>query len=222
VGGISFSVPRRPLIGLNVSGLLHMGGYTGANMFGLRYDYGHLVKSIIHFLITQKSATVLLVPHVFGTHSESDEMLCRKIYDELAAQYPGALGLVRGRYNQHEIKYVIGQCDFFIGSRMHACIAAVSQSVPAVSIAYSDKFVGVMQSLGLSTLVVDPRVLDQDEILRTIERHFEDRSNIRRHLAQKMPEVCSTVLSLFQRLNLVQANPNIHRTTDACDTVVAG
>ena len=48
------------------------------------------------------------------------------------------------------MKYLIGQCDFFVGSRMHSCIAAVSQCVPAVSIAYSDKFIGVMATLGLS------------------------------------------------------------------------
>ncbi len=221
LAGVSLSDLQRPLIGLNVSGLLHMGGYTASNMFGLRCDYALLVRSIIRLLVTQKSGTVLLVPHVFGSHAESDETVCRKIYEELAPEYPGALGLVQGRYNQHEIKYIIGQCDFFIGSRMHACIAAVSQSVPAVSVAYSDKFAGVMQSLGLSDLVVDPRALDQGEILNTISRLFEDRSNIRRHLTQKMPEVRTIVLSLFQDLKVGQANSDIHRRVEVSDTVAA-
>jgi polysaccharide pyruvyl transferase WcaK-like protein len=219
VAGISFSVLRRPVVGLNVSGLLYMGGYTRANMFGLRCDYAQLVKSIIRLMITGKSCTVLLVPHVLGTHAESDESSCRRVYDELTAQYPGALGLVQGRYNQHEIKYLIGQCDFFVGSRMHACIAAASQSVPAVSIAYSDKFAGVMQSLGLSNLVADPRILEQDEILRIIDRSFEDRSNICRQLAEKMPKVRSTVLNLFKSVDLVQADPSISQPKEACDRV---
>ena len=219
VAGFSLAASNRPLIGFNVSGLLHMGGYTGMNMFGLRCDYAQLVRSIIRFLITEKSGSVLLVPHVLGTHAESDELSCRELFDELAAQYPGALGLVQGRYDQHEIKHLIGQCDFFIGSRMHACIAAVSQSVPAVSIAYSDKFKGVMESLGLSTLVADPRILEQDEILRIVERSFDDRSSIRRRLAERMPEVRSTVLNVFQ--NLIPDDPATAGLGEPCHTVAA-
>ena len=34
-------------IGINVSGLLHSGGYEGANQFGLRVDYPQLVRRLI-------------------------------------------------------------------------------------------------------------------------------------------------------------------------------
>jgi len=38
-------------------------------------------------------------------------------------------------YGPSETKFLIGHCDFFVGARMHACIAAVSQYVPAVTLA---------------------------------------------------------------------------------------
>ena len=42
---------KRLLVGLNVSKLLYMGGYTRSNMFGLREEYPALVKHLISFLI---------------------------------------------------------------------------------------------------------------------------------------------------------------------------
>ncbi len=127
---------ERPVIGFNISGLLYMGGYTQNNMFGLKDDYRQLVCGVIEHLI-QKGAAVLLVPHVFGTkeNPESDSAVCEQIYAGLKKKYQNRLYMVRGSHNQSEIKYIIGLCDFFIGSRMHACIAALSQSIPTVGIA---------------------------------------------------------------------------------------
>lgn len=184
-------------IGLNVSGLLAMGGYNRKNMFALRVEYNSLIRSIIRLLIECKNASVLLVPHVIGSGSECDSPACERVYMELKTQYGGQLALIRGNHNYREIKSIIGQCDFFIGSRMHACIAAVSQCVPCVSIAYSDKFMGVMETLGAEATVADPRIVDEEAILRNIDEAFEHREEIHQQLGQKMSEVRKRVLSLF-------------------------
>ena len=105
---------------------------------------------------------------------------------------------MRGTYNQSEIKYLIGQCDFFVGSRMHACIAAISQLVPAVCIAYSDKFAGVMETIGIESMVADARRLSASEILQMVEESFEHRAITRQILKRKIPEVKSAVLNLFR------------------------
>src|ERR1017187_7345175 len=67
-------------VGLNVSGLLSMGGYNRQNMFGLRVDYNELVRSMIGLLVERKNATVLLVPHVFGSGAECDSPACERVY----------------------------------------------------------------------------------------------------------------------------------------------
>jgi colanic acid/amylovoran biosynthesis protein len=185
------------LVGLNVSGLLFVGGYTRRKMFGLKVEYSRLVYNLIGFLVEQKKANVLLVPHVFGEHSESDATVCARLYEALKDKYPGQIGWVRGSYNQSEIKHVIGMCDFFVGARMHACIAAASQNVPVVPMAYSDKFVGVMQTIGIEANVVDLRTMNEAEILNVIDQAFEHRAHVRQQLARTMPEVKEAVLSLF-------------------------
>ena len=53
---------------------------------------------------------------------------------------------------------------------MHACIAALSQGVPCVGVAYSMKFAGVFESIGAGEWVVEARDLSTEEAVnRTME-----------------------------------------------------
>jgi len=190
------------LVGLNVSGLLYMGGYTRNNMFGLKVDYHELIAKILDLLINQNRATVLLIPHVFGIENpESDAKACLAVFDHYKDQYEGKINVVRGSYNQNEIKYIIGLCDFFIGSRMHACIAAISQCIPAVSIAYSKKFLGVMETIGVEDLVADPRKLEMNEILMIIRESITNKDIHRQKLNNDIPHVKKTVLNLYSAMD---------------------
>lgn len=188
---------QRPLVGLNVSGLLLMGGYTGRNMFGLKADYHSLVRYVIECFIREMNSDVLLVPHVLAHTAESDADACSKVHGELNQRCFGRLHIVRGTFDQHQTKYLIGRCDFFVGARMHACIAALSQGVPAVSLAYSRKFIGVMESLGIAGLVADLRTLSQNEVLGKLRETFAQRTQISLLLRQRMPEVRQTVIKVF-------------------------
>jgi polysaccharide pyruvyl transferase WcaK-like protein len=190
-------------VGLNVSGLLWMGGYTQNNQFALKTDYRLLVEKLIDYLIREKDARVVLIPHVFGEEkgSESDQTVCEMLYQNLKSRYANKLFSVRGKYDQSEIKYIIGLCDFFIGSRMHACIAALSQGIPTVPVAYSKKFIGVMKTIGVESYIVDPRTMKEREILHTVDRTWTERDSIRQHLKSKMPEVKARVLNLFKEID---------------------
>jgi polysaccharide pyruvyl transferase WcaK-like protein len=145
---------------------------------------------------------VLLVPHVYGeVHgSESDTVASRQVYLKLQGRYGPQLRFIQARYSEGEVKSLIGRCNFFIGSRMHACIAAVSQGVPAVPIAYSNKFVGVMQTINIAALVADARTMSEEEILRLIGRAFKERDSIRQSLEKTIPAVQESVLGVFNHL----------------------
>jgi colanic acid/amylovoran biosynthesis protein len=185
---------NRPLVGFNVSGLLYSGGYTGKNELGLKADYRVLVEKMIDFLVREKSAAVALVPHVLtenlpGGPGEGDDAVCREIFTRLQSKYPGQIFFAGADFTSSQVKNVIAQCDFFTGSRMHACIAALSQGVPAVAISYSDKFVGVLETIGMTEAVADPRKLDENQILQIIGEAFDRRESSRRHLLTVIPEV---------------------------------
>ena len=193
------------VVGLNVSGLLYSGGYTHDNMFGLKADYPNLVRQVARRLLDRQGVVVLLVPHVFPAgdmECESDPKACRRLYEALCPEYPGRVFLAQGHYDQAEVKYVIGLCDFFVGSRMHACIAAMSQGIPAVGLAYSKKFKGVFDTVGVGDCVVDLRACDEASACAAVEDAFARRQAIHEHLMQAMPQVRSSVLNVFHGIEV--------------------
>lgn len=199
------------LIGINISGLLFSGGYTGDNMFALKTDYGRLVCAVIESLLeVDREAVIILVPHVFppaGYEAESDPAACREVLTQLNSKYHDRVHLIEGPYDQAEAKYIIGRCDFFIGSRMHSCIAALSQNIPAIGLAYSRKFHGVFESIGLAECVADARSLDQNEVLRKVHAVFEHRDEVRAHLSDITPRIKQDALNIFKDVQ-IQSNHN--------------
>jgi polysaccharide pyruvyl transferase WcaK-like protein len=198
-----------PLVGLNVSGLLYIGGYTRRNMFGIKADYRRLMHDLIDFLIRKHCVHVMLVPHVIGAgvDSESDVTACHNIYIDAGDSLQGSLHLLEGEYDQHEIKALIGRCNFFIGSRMHACIAAISQCVPTVGLAYSRKFHGVFESVDMEESVIDVREFDEKSIIAAVDRAYQRRAELRAKLDSKIPTVRASVLGLFSLISQEKAVP---------------
>jgi polysaccharide pyruvyl transferase WcaK-like protein len=187
------------IVGLNISGLLLPQKGAPQGVIGKRYE--QFIYGVIDTLIQKYKVSVLLIPHVFGESGEADTRACEQIYETVNMNYREQIGVLRGTYNQNEIKYVIGLCEFFIGSRMHACIAALSQYIPTVSIAYSDKFTGVMETVCGQHLVADLRRMNVETILSFVAEVFEERSPIRKELQFRIPIAKDAALNMFNRFN---------------------
>ncbi len=200
------ATPRLPgagecdcLVGFNVSGLLYNGGYTRNNMFGLRSDYRSTVEAVGEALLRRDGTSLLLVPHVFtpSGHVESDPDACRWLYDALEPRFPGRVFLLEGEYDQSEIKHVIGRCGFFVGSRMHACIAAASQGIATAPMAYSRKFAGVFDLLDAKDCVVDLRDRSTDQAVRDVIEVFDRRASVAAGLDRRLPAVREALRAVF-------------------------
>jgi polysaccharide pyruvyl transferase WcaK-like protein len=192
----------RPLVGVNVSGLLYIGGYTRDNMFRCKAGYPDTIRAVIRMLVEDCNADVVLVSHVIGTHFQSDLRAAEAVVKDLPESCRRRVYNLETGLDQHEVKYLIGKCDFFIGSRMHACIAALSQGVPAMGLAYSDKFSGVLRSIGVRALVVDLRVRNLAETLGDVREGFGQRQVTREFLLNSIPAVRSRVLDFFKQPEL--------------------
>jgi len=202
---------REMLIGLNVSGLLYRGGYTRRNMFNLRVDYPELMQRLVQTLLARDGVRVLLVPHVFPPPAlavESDAEACRQVRESISERYRERVYCLEGRYDQNEIKYIIGLCNFFVGSRMHACIAAASQGITTVPLAYSDKFKGVFDTIDSGELVGDLRELTIDEAIRHVMQVWERRTVMARHLEEVIPRVQRTVKAAYTAIFSPEGKPS--------------
>lgn len=190
---------KKNLIGVNINGLVYHGGFTSGNMFNLKADYSTLVKDIIREILKIKENTVLLIPHVFADpgHVESDIGANQNVYMNLCDEYPGRLFYIDGIYNQSEIKFIIGECKFFIGSRMHSCIASISQGIPTVPLAYSRKFYGVFESIGMGYAVSDLMISKNKEVIEHVMNIYKNRNSQCRDLKKNIPSIQNSIYQMI-------------------------
>ncbi|MEA3213065.1 MAG: colanic acid/amylovoran biosynthesis protein [Chthoniobacter sp.] len=197
----SGSVPPG-IIGVNVNGLMYRGGYTQANMFGLKMDYVAFLRELVPALLKEHPGEIWLIPHTYAPDGnlESDLAASRAVRDSAPAELRPRIRIVTREYDQHELKGIIGQCDFFIGSRMHSCIAALSQGIPCVGVAYSMKFAGVFESVGMKDWVVDGREVDADEAIERIIQLHRQRDEVRENLWKRAEEARARLKEVFKMI----------------------
>jgi colanic acid/amylovoran biosynthesis protein len=189
-------------IGVNVNGLLYYGGYTRNNMFGLKLNYRLLVPELLNALLMEQSSDIWLIPHTYGPSNsvESDPEANRQVWRTLSTTNQKRVHIVAEEYDQHELKGIIGQCDMFIGSRMHACIAALSQGVPCIGIAYSMKFKGVFDSVGMDDWVIDGREVSNERAVASALNLYRNRDIVRQDLKRKSELAKNRLKEVFQQL----------------------
>jgi polysaccharide pyruvyl transferase WcaK-like protein len=161
-------------VGINVSGLLMGSGYTGQNEFGLTMDYPGLIRDLVCHFQARPGVEVHLVPHVIvpeGRMAAEDDY---RASAALAAEFPGVV-LAPAFETPSQAKSYISGLDFFMGARMHACIAAFSSGVPVVPMAYSRKFAGLFGSIGYDRTVDCTRETSAT-ILAKIAAAYDDRA----------------------------------------------
>lgn len=135
-------------IGLNVSGLCYSN--TFRSLTGQFENYPELIHQLInHF--TRKGKHVYLIPHSYcygnPEPSNDDIVACKAAYERLEDK--SNVTCVDYDMTPPQIKYVISQMSFFLGSRMHANFAAIYTRVPLFGLAYSYKFEGAFNANGL-------------------------------------------------------------------------
>ncbi len=187
----------RPRVALNVSGLLAMGGYGGDNDFGLRVDHLALCQQAVTWLVDVAGADVLLLPHVVAG-TESDVAAAQSLLARLPLPMHAHVRSAGEGWDAGQVKWLAGHCELLVGARMHACIAALSQGIPAVGLAYSDKFAGVFETVGAQALVADQRTLGAEDTLALVQRAFRDRAALAARLAQVLPGVRERVQAVVE------------------------
>jgi colanic acid/amylovoran biosynthesis protein len=195
-----FLLDNPDAVGLNVNGLLYNRPYeVNASRAA---EYRSLVERLVETFVEELGVPVLLVPHVYGDGpmSESDVKASRELYERLAGRYGARLYLLEDRLDQNKVKYVIGRLSFFAGSRMHACIAAISQGVPAAGIAYSRKFIGVYRSVGLEDAVVDLGVCDEECAAARLVRIYRERDRFSGLLEREITSVHGKLADEFKNI----------------------
>lgn len=161
-------------IGINVNGLLYFNGY--GEIKGKFDTYKELLYKIICSLL-ESDHNVLLIPHTYdaGQPIWEDDLVAIKDLAKTIGH--SKLSYLDKNYDAQELKYIISQTEFFCGSRMHSCIAALSLSVPTIGLAYSYKFEGTFRMFEQSDYVMDIDNLQPSNIDSVVSKVLSKISN---------------------------------------------
>ena len=193
VGGGAFS-SNRETVGMNISGYI----YSNRSVNLLKdFDYFRLMRKLVDLFIDEFDVDVLFVPHDYSRIPKIDDDLvaCDALLSTISDRHQGRVSIVREHLRAASLKSIVGNCSFFIGSRLHSCIAALSMGIPAVPLAYSYKYRGVMEKIGLEDLVCDPRVEEEAAILARVRDFYINRDELTRLLKTRLPAVIDSALS---------------------------
>lgn len=180
-----------PTVGLNVSGLLFNRPADAAVQYGLKANYRQIMNSFIRRILEESDSRVLLIPHVIAPRGsfESDVDACEKLASAFRVEFPDRIRVVPSLQDPSDIKWVISQCEWFCGTRMHSTIAALSSGVPAAAISYSPKTLGVFETCAQGAHVADPKARSTEEMTEHLWRSWQERDSARKSLHAALPDV---------------------------------
>ncbi|WP_458781228.1 polysaccharide pyruvyl transferase family protein [Arthrobacter sp. D3-16] len=125
-------------VALNVSGLL-----WNSDSHLPKEQYRSLTRGIIDGLLA-RGENVTLLAHVLDNPSIDNDI---PVLEELACEFGGRVNVyIPG--DLKEARSFIAGSKVVIGSRMHACLNALSVGVPAIPLAYSRKFAPLLEDIG--------------------------------------------------------------------------
>lgn len=162
-------------VGLNVSGLTYSN--TFRTLSGQFASYPYLINAIIRYFQSQ-NVPIYLIPHSYNYNhpeeSNDDLVAIRDLYAKL--EDTTNVHVVDRDMISPQVKYVISQMSFFIGTRMHANFAAIYTKVPLFGLAYSYKFQGAFEANGIydSTAMINNITEEEcNDIVAKISNKFK-------------------------------------------------
>ena len=181
----------KKIYGINVSGLIYNNPENSLTQYGIKINYGDVLKTFVEKVLSEDDGEVWFVPHVHAPldHYESDLKASIDLKECIDQKLRSRVRVLDAKYNQREVKSIISKMAWFCGTRMHATIASLSSCVPTVNIAYSGKALGVFETANSESSVFDARYVNDEDMLTLLYEHWSSRLKISKELSEKIERV---------------------------------
>jgi len=155
---------------------------------GQQVDFERTMAAFVDWLIDERGAEVIFLPQVtYAEGHDDDRETARNVV--ASVMRIDRVRVVEDELAAAEIKWLCGRMDFFVGTRMHSNIFALSSGVPTLAIAYQPKTEGIMSGLGLGDCVLRIEALTTEGLRQAFDALVARGPEIRDHLGSTLPEI---------------------------------
>lgn len=164
-----------------------------SNPAELMNNYIFALRDVIEKEVDKHDASFVFVPQVIVKHGDDAEVAL-KIKSLLRKDIQDRFLVLRDDISPVQVKSLIANFDYFIGTRMHSNIFATSMKIPTIAIAYEKKTNGIMHTVNLDDYVIEMNEVTSDKLAALIEKQSANGIEIRAQLNEIIPEIRKNVL----------------------------
>jgi colanic acid/amylovoran biosynthesis protein len=191
---------HRPLIGVSLSSKPFAGPGTGYCSIGIWFKvnkdraevlaeyYTNRMAKVCDQLVNHLGVRLVFLPNCTAKWDDDREVMA-KVCSLMSRRESGTL--ITDNLKLWENMEVIGKCDLFLGTRLHANILAAVMGVPVVALVGTDgpRVPGIMKMLGIEKYVCNILSAEENDLISIISEAWSARQEIRGVIQSRMPGV---------------------------------
>lgn len=181
-------------VGVSVSSIIASYSFRDIPPAARESAYLDVLAAFCDALYEQYGFCSLFIPHVAIPGISDDRFVTEQVKGRMRHQE--TCRIVGGDYTGAQLKAIIGLCRFFVGSRMHATIAALSQGIPTITLVYNHKTLGINGDLlGQHDYLIDIRRVGSADFGAVLSDCFArlvaNADSVRANLLAVLPDIRS-------------------------------
>lgn len=154
-------------------------------------DYIDIMVRFVKALQQDFSLNVVLIPHSIKKETrrlKNNDLPMIKAIESRVTPSPW-LQVIDADLEISEMRSLISGCDYFVASRFHSMVSALSEQVPLIVCGWGHKYIEVLEQFGMDAYAVDYRNLNFENVLDTFKRMLENEPRIREKIKTRIPEI---------------------------------
>lgn len=160
-------------------------------------NYINSVKDFMIMEFKKRKCTFVFIPQVTVSTGD-DTIIAKKIKSLLPEEYKKQFIIKGDDWSPSEIKSLIANMDYFVGTRMHSNIFATSMAVPTTAIAYEKKTNGIMETVGLQNYIVEINDITSKDLYNKVEDMIINEKKIRKQLSNNIKNIQKEILDKIE------------------------
>ncbi len=169
---------------------------NSSNPVEAKRNYINAVGNAMCQLAKKYDSYFIFIPQVIVPY-RSDIDIAKQIKEKINIEYRERFIIKEDDWSPYQIRSIISQLDFFIGTRMHSNIFALSECVPTLAIAYEKKTNGIMSTVGMDKYVLDINNISESQIIDKINKLIDNNNNIRKLLTRKNKNLQREIMTVI-------------------------